>query len=431
MLIDVLRGLLGTLALVGIAWVFSTRRSKVPWKLVAIAIAMQMVFALLMKVDFFYSICDGIASFFVQVLNFTNEGTKFVFGGLVQPGMENTYGIIFAFKILPTLIFFGALTSGLYYLGVLQKIVYGIAWVMRKTMRISGAEALSTAANIFVGQTEAPLLIKPYIAGMTRSELMCVMTGGMATIAGGVFAAFVGMLGGDDPEAQRLFATHLLSASLMSAPAAILFSKMLVPEDEPEKLDRNLNVTDEKNAGNLIESLALGASDGLKLALNVGAMLIAFLAIVAMLNAVLTNSIGDWTGMNEWVVATTDGKFTGFNLEFIFGVLFMPVAWVIGIPWEDALLCGSLLGQKTVMNEFVAYGNLGALPAGAMSLKSEIIMTYALCGFSNFASIAIQIGGIGGMAPNRVGDLAKLGFRALLGGTLACLCTAAVAGMFL
>jgi len=296
-------------------------------------------------------------------------------------------------------------------------------------MRLSGSESLAAAGNIFLGQTEAPLLVRPFVPQMTYSELMCLMTGGMATIAGGVLAAYVSFLGGDDPAQKAIYAAHLLSASLMNAPAGIVFAKMLIPETQADRIDRELKVNKENLGVNLIDALSNGATDGLKLALNIGGMLLAFIALIAMVNYLLKDMIGEWLGLNAWIVESTAGQFKGFSLEYILGQIFRPIAFAIGVEWKDSLQVGSLLGQKTAINEFVAYLGLAEMKtAGSISPKSILIATFALCGFSNFSSIAIQIGGIGSMAPNQQGNLSKLGFRALLGASLACLMTAAVAG---
>ncbi len=304
--------------------------------------------------------------------------------------------------------------------------------VMARTMKLSGAESLSAAGNIFLGQTEAPLLVKPFIATMTRSELMCLMTGGMATIAGGVLAAYVSFLGGDSPEEQSKFAAYLLGASIMNAPAAIVMSKIIIPERHHDKRKDNLKVNEEDLGVNLIDALSKGAADGLKLALNVGGMLLAFIALIAALNYFLSGIIGDFTGLNQMVRESTQNQFDGFSLEYIFGQVFRGFAWIMGVEWKDTLQVGSLLGQKTVINEFIAYSGLSEMKAeGQLSPKSIIIATYALCGFSNFSSIAIQVGGIGSIAPNQQGNLSKLGLRALLAATLACMMTATIAGALL
>ena len=344
----------------------------------------------------------------------------------------NTFGYIFAFQVLPTIVFFSAFSAILYYFGVLQKIIYGFAWVMSKTMRLSGAESLAAAANIFIGQTEAPLVVKPYLEDMTKSEILSLMVGGMATIAGGVFAAYVGYLGGTDPVQQQLFATHLLTASIMSAPAALLIAKMLYPEDQPEKISENLDVPQEKIGSNLLDAISKGTSDGLRLAVNVGVMLLVFTALVYMVNEVLKGTIGDWTGLNEMVVESTEGRFDGFTLTYILGMLFAPIAWLLGVASDDIVLIGQLLGQKTVINEFVAYAEFGEMktnPNFTLDPKSILIATYALCGFANFASIGIQIGGIGALAPGQRKTLSEFGIKALIGGTIACFITAAMAGI--
>jgi CNT family concentrative nucleoside transporter len=364
---------------------------------------------------------------FVLFLGFAREGSKFVFGSLATD-TSNT-GFIFAFQALPTVIFFSAVTAGLYYLGILQKIVFGFAWVMTKTMRLSGSESLSAAANIFMGQTEAPLLVRPFIAGMTKSELFCLMVGGMATIAGSVLATYVGLLGGGSVEEKTLFATYLLCASIMNAPAAIVLSKIFCPQDEPEKIDSRLKVNKEQIGVNLVDALATGAADGLKLALNIGGMLIAFIAIIYAVNWILVDFVGAVTGLNEFVVSSTNGAFNGFSLQYILGQVFRVFAFAMGVEWSQTLQVGSLLGQKMVINEFVAYVDLSQMKtAGLLDEKSIRIATYALCGFANFSSIAIQIGGIGGMAPGRQGDLSKLGLKAMLAASLATMMTATIAG---
>jgi CNT family concentrative nucleoside transporter len=341
--------------------------------------------------------------------------------------VKHNLGFLFAFQTLPSVIFFSAVTAGLYYLGVLQRIVYGFAWVMTKTMRLSGAESLSVAGDIFMGQTEAPLLVRPFIPHMTRSELHCLMVGGMATIAGSVFGAYVSFLGGNSPEEQTKFATYLLTASIMSAPAAVVLAKLFLPETHD--IDTSLTLTKEKNGVNLIDSIAMGAADGLKLALNIGAMLLAFIAVIYAVNWVLVDLIGDITGLNDFVVSSTNGAFNGFSLQYILGQFFRVIAFCIGVDWNESVYVGSLLGQKMVINEFVAYYDLGNMKAtGVLSEKAVLISTYALCGFANFSSIAIQIGGTGGMAPSRQADISKLGLRAMFAASLATLMTATIAG---
>lgn len=428
----IFRGLLGLIILISIAFLFSKHKKRINWRLVVSGIVIQLILGLLVfKVPIFASIFGIFASFFTQLLSFTDAGAAFIFGNMVSsdPEITKTIGYIFAFKVLPTVVFVSALTSLLYYLGFLQKIVFGFAWILSKTMRLSGAESLAAAANIFVGQTEAPLLVKPYIAKMSKSEILCLMTGGMATIAGGVFAAFIGFLGGDDIAAQQEFAKHLLTASILSAPAAIVCAKVLYPETEI--VDENLDIDKNTLGTGPLEAIANGTTDGIKLAVNVGGMILVFLAFIAMINYLLFDIIGNYTGLNASIAATT--LYQGLNLQMILGFTFAPLAWVIGIDAQDILLSGQLLGEKTVINEFIAYLSLKDLIAseGGSQLghRSVVILTYALCGFSNFASIGIQIGGISALAPNQRGVLAKLGLRALLGGTLACLMTATVAGM--
>ena len=437
---EILRGLLGLIVLVIIAFAFSKHKRKVNWKLVGSGVAIQLILGLLVfKVPAFASSFGVVAGFFTQLLNFTDAGAQFIFGNwpdmakiMVPAGETNaihTIGYVFAFKVLPTVVFFSALTSLLYYLGILQKIVFGFAWILSKTMRLSGAESLAAAANIFVGQTEAPLVVKPYIDKMTKSEIMCLMTGGMATIAGGVFAAFIGFLGGDDPAAQQEFAKHLLTASILSAPAAIVCAKILYPETE--QVDENLDIDKSKIGSGPLEAISTGTTDGIKLAVNVGGMILVFLAFIAMTNYFLFDIIGNYSGLNKTIAAATIYK--GLNLQMILGYVFAPLAWVIGIDAQDMILSGQLLGEKTVINEFIAYlslkGMIAAEGGPMLQNRSVVILTYALCGFSNFASIGIQIGGISSLAPNQRGTLAKLGMRALIGGTLACLMTATIAGM--
>jgi len=420
------RALFGIIVLVLVALAFSSHRKSVDWRLVGIGIVLQAIFGFLItKVSFVASIFTLVSRGFVKFLSFSSDGAVFLFGDLAT----SSFGFIFAFQVLPTIIFFSTVSAGLYYLGVLQKIVFAIAWVMARTMRLSGAESLSAAGNIFLGQTEAPLLVRPFIPTMSRSELMCLMTGGMATIAGGVLAGYVAFLGGDSLEEQSKFAAYLLGASIMNAPAAIVMSKIMIPETQKEKVNEKLEVNQENLGVNLIDAMSIGASDGLKLALNVGGMLLAFIAVIAALNYILSGLIGHYTGLNALVISSTDGQFTGFSLEYILGQVFRVFAWVIGVQWTDTLQVGSLLGQKTVINEFVAYLGLAEMKeAGTLAPKSIVIATYALCGFSNFSSIAIQVGGIGSIAPNQQGNLSKLGMRALLAATLACMMTATIAG---
>ncbi|HET6540620.1 MAG TPA: nucleoside transporter C-terminal domain-containing protein [Chryseolinea sp.] len=430
-----LRGFLGILILLFIAYLLSSYRKKIDWKLVATGLALQIVIALLvLKVPFIRNIFDAIGSGFVKFLGFAAYGAQFLFGDLARnsDAVENSrhnLGFLFAFQALPTVIFFSSVTTGLYYLGILQKVVYSFAWIMTKTMRLSGAESLSAAGNIFLGQTEAPLLVRPFINKMTQSELHCLMTGGMATIAGSVMGAYITFLGGTDPVQLAKFATYLLCASIMNAPAAIVMSKIFLPETEPEKIDKSLRVNKESIGVNVIDAFATGAADGLKLALNIGAMLLAFIAIIYAMNWILVDGIGNWTGLNTIIIESTNGAFNGLSLQYIFGQIFRVFAFAMGVSWSEALQVGSLLGQKMVINEFVAYLGLADMKAaGLLSEKSIVISTYAICGFANFSSIAIQIGGIGGMAPDRQSDLSRLGMKALFAASLATMMSGTIAG---
>ncbi|PHN04942.1 NupC/NupG family nucleoside CNT transporter [Flavilitoribacter nigricans] len=436
--ISILRGILGIVIMLGICYALSSNRRNINWRLVGIGLAMQLVLAvLILKVPFVRTIFDYVASFFVVLLDFTDAGADFVLGSWPEvaqisdgiTGEMVTVGYIFAFKVLPTIIFFSALSALLYYLGILQKIIKGFAWVMSRTMGLTGSESLAAAANVFIGQTEAPLVIKPYLEGMSRSEMLCLMTGGMATIAGGVFAAYVGFLGGSDLETRQLFATHLLTASIMSAPAAIVAAKMLFPEERKIELeDQNLDIPPQEVGDNVLDAISRGTTDGLKLAVNVGAMLLVFTAFVAMINYFFQDMVGNWTNLNGYVQNVTEGRFEGFNVQFILGILFAPVAWVLGVASDDVMVVGQLLGLKTTLNEFFAYAALEGVQ-GEISPKSVIIATYALCGFANFASIGIQIGGIGAIAPGQRKTLTEFGIKALIGGTIACFLTAAIAGV--
>lgn len=432
---DYLRGALGLAVIIGIAYSFSAYRKQINWRLVISGVVLQIIIAVLvLKVAFVRDGFESVGTGFVKFLSFALNGAQFLFGDLAKnsdavEGTRHGLGFLFAFQALPTVIFFSSVTAGLYYMGVLQKVVYGFAWIMTKTMRLSGAESLSAAGNIFLGQTEAPLLVRPFIGKMTQSEMLCLMTGGMATIAGSVMGAYITFLGGTDPDQLVKFATYLLCASIMNAPAAIVMSKIFMPETEPEKIDTNLRVNKESIGANVIDAFASGASDGLKLALNIGGMLLAFIAIIYALNWMLVDGIGAWTGLNEWVQTSTNGAFNGFSLQYIFGQVFRVFAFIMGVEWSETIHVGSLLGQKLVINEFVAYLNFSEIKqAGLLSEKSIIISTYALCGFANFSSIAIQIGGIGGMAPNRQADLSRLGLRALAAASLATMMSGTIAG---
>jgi CNT family concentrative nucleoside transporter len=429
LLITILRATLGMTILVGIGYLMSSHKKSIAWRTIFLGILLQFVLAILvLKVPFINKGFDYAAGFFQVILKFSEEGATFLFGNLVTD--TKSFGYIFAFQVLPTIVFFSAVSSILYYFGILQKIIYVLAIIMKKTLGVTGPESLAAAANIFVGQTEAPLVVKPYISNFTKSELMCLMTGGMATIAGGVFAAYVGFLGGDDPAQQLFFAKHLLTASIISAPAAIVAAKLIVPETVEKGLETNLEVI-EDNGNNLLDAISRGTTDGLKLAINVGAMLLVFTALVYMLNDFIMQFPGKWLGVNEYIKETTSGRFEGLTFTYILGLIFAPIAWLLGTPTQDIVIVGQLLGQKTVINEFVAYSDLGLLREKGIVLdpKSLIIVTYALCGFSNFASIGIQIGGISALAPNKRQQLTELGFKAMVAGTIACFMTAIIASV--
>ncbi|MBD7922686.1 MULTISPECIES: NupC/NupG family nucleoside CNT transporter [Xanthomonas] len=417
-------GLFGLAVLIGITWLFSNNKRAVDWKLVATGLMLQIGFAsLVLLVPGGREVFNWLGQLFVKVLSFVNEGSNFIFGSLMD---TTSNGFIFAFQVLPTIIFFSALMGVLYHLGVMQAVVRVMAWAITKVMRVSGAETTSVCASVFIGQTEAPLTVRPYIPKMTESELLTMMIGGMAHIAGGVLAAYVGMLGGSDPEQQAFYAKHLLAASIMAAPATLVVAKLLIPETGTPLTRGTVKMEVEKTTSNIIDAAAAGAGDGLRLALNIGAMLLAFIALIALVNAPLT-WFGDVTGL-----AAAIGRPT--NLSTIFGYLLAPIAWVIGTPWADATTVGSLIGQKVVINEFVAYSELskivkGEIPGMQLSEEGRLIATYALCGFANFSSIAIQIGGIGGLAPERRQDLARFGLRAVLGGSIATFMTATIAGV--
>ena len=424
------RGVLGMITLIFVAFLFSSNRKAIDWKIVGIGLAIQLLIAIgVLKVAFIKTIFEFIGGLFVSVLDFTRAGSKFLFEGLVVD-ME-TFGFIFAFQVLPTIIFFSALTSVLFYLGIIQKVVKGMAWLLSKTLKISGAESLSVAGNIFLGQTEAPLLIKAYLEKMNKSEMLLVMIGGMATVAGAVLAAYIGFLGGDDPALRLFYAKHLLAASVMAAPGAIVISKILYPQTEDVNTD--VSVSQDKIGSNFLDAIANGTTEGLKLAVNVGAMLLVFVAFIAMFNGIL-GWIGDVTSINTWIAANT--TYENLSLELILGYAFAPLMWLIGVAKEDMALMGQLLGIKLVASEFIGYIQLRELKDVTNSIhlsyeKSIIMATYMLCGFANFASIGIQIGGIGSLAPGQRKTLSKFGMKALIGGSIASLVSATFAGMII
>ena len=424
------KGVLGMFSLLFISFLFSNNRKAINWKTVGIGLGFQLIIAIgVLKVSFVQNAFEGVGKIFVSILDFTKAGSKFLFEGLVVD--MDTFGFIFAFQVLPTIIFFSALTSVLFYLGIIQKLVKAFGWMLSKLLKISGAESLSVAGNVFLGQTEAPLLIKAYLEKMNKSEMLLVMIGGMATVAGAVLAAYIGFLGGDDPALRLLFAKHLLAASVMAAPGAIVISKILYPQTE--KINTTVDVSVEKIGTNVLDAIANGTTEGLRLAVNVGAMLLVFVAFIAMFNGIL-GWLGDWTSLNDWVSANS--SYSELSLEAILGTVFAPLMWLIGVAKEDMMMMGQLLGIKLAASEFVGYIQLADLKntANATHLtyqKSIIMATYMLCGFANFASIGIQIGGIGSLAPGQRKTLSKFGMKALIGGSIASLISATIAGMII
>lgn len=423
------RGILGMVSLIFIAFLFSSNRRGINWKTVGIGLSFQLIIAIgVLQVDFIKNIFESIGQVFINILDFTRAGSEFLFSGIMD---VNSYGFIFAFQVLPTILFFSALTSVLFYLGIIQKVVKAFGWLLTKLLKISGPESLSVAGNIFLGQTEAPLLIKAYLEKMNKSEILLVMIGGMATVAGAVLAAYIGFLGGDDPVLRLVYAKHLLAASVMAAPGAIVISKILFPQTE--EINSDVTVSQEKIGANLLDAIANGTTEGLKLAVNVGAMLLVFVAFIAMLNGIL-GWVGDVTTLNVWMAVNT--PYENFSLEAILGTVFAPLMWLIGVAIEDMMMMGQLLGIKLVASEFVGYIQLADLKnvtnATHLTYEKSIIMaTYMLCGFANFASIGIQIGGIGSLAPGQRKQLSKFGMKALIGGTLASLISATIAGMII
>jgi CNT family concentrative nucleoside transporter len=424
------RGVLGMISLIFIAYLFSNNKKAIDWKIVGLGLSFQLLIAIgVLKVPFIKKIFEFIGSVFIEILDYTRAGSKFLFEGLVMD--MDTFGFIFAFQVLPTIIFFSALTSVLFYLGIIQKVVRALAWLLSKSLKISGAESLSVAGNIFLGQTEAPLLIKAYLEKMNKSEMLLVMIGGMATVAGAVLAAYIGFLGGDDPALRLIYAKHLLAASVMAAPGAIVISKILYPQTE--KVNAEVKVSSEKIGSNILDAISNGTTEGLKLAVNVGAMLLVFVAFIAMINGIL-GWVGDVTNINDWMAANT--SYPKFSLEAVLGTIFAPLMWLIGIAKQDMMMMGQLLGIKLAASEFVGYIQLADLKdvSNATHLtynKSIIMATYMLCGFANFASIGIQIGGIGSLAPGQRKILSQFGMKALLGGTIASLISATIAGMII
>ncbi|MBA82550.1 MULTISPECIES: nucleoside transporter C-terminal domain-containing protein [unclassified Leeuwenhoekiella] len=423
------RGVLGMICLLVIAYLLSTNKKAINWKTVGVGLLAQLLLAIgVLRVPFVQKAFEFVGKIFVKILDFTAAGSEFLLGGMMD---VDSYGFIFIFQVLPTIIFFSALTSVLFYLGIVQVVVKGMARVLTKLMNISGAESLSVAGNIFLGQTEAPLMIKAYLERMTRSEILLVMIGGMATVAGGVLAAYIGFLGGDDDALRLEFARHLLAASVMAAPGAIVISKLLYPQQEP--IDSRVEVSQDKIGANILDAIATGTTEGLKLAANVGAMLLVFVAFIAMINYGF-EKIGEVTTLNSFLAENT--PYPKFSLEAVLGTIFAPLMWLIGVASEDVMLMGQLLGIKLAASEFVGYIQLAELknPLNELSFtyqKSVIMATYMLCGFANFASIGIQIGGIGSLAPKQRKTLSEFGLKAVIGGTLASLLSATIAGMII
>ena len=423
------RGMIGMVFLIFISFLLSNNKKAINWKTASFGLLIQLILAIgVLKIGWVQSIFEFAGKIFVKILEFTMEGTKFLFGDLVS--MDN-FGDVFIFAILPTVIFFAALTSVLFYFGIIQKVVKLMALLLSKVLGVSGPESLSVAGNIFLGQTESPLMIKAYLEKMTKSEILLVMIGGMATVAGGVLAAYIGFLGGADPELKIFYAKHLLTASVMAAPGAIVISKILYPETE--KIDTNVNISQEKIGANFLDAISNGTTEGLKLAANIGAMLLVFIAFIAMGNYML-ETFGNLIQINDWINNNT--VYEALSIELILGYLLAPLMWIIGVAKEDVTLMGQLLGIKIVASEFIGYIQLADLKEASSLVhlnyqKSIIIATYMLCGFANFASIGIQIGGIGSLAPGQRKNLSKFGFKALIGGTLASLLSATIAGMII
>lgn len=427
-LATLLRGMLGMFVLILLGFILSSDRKNIPWKTVATGLFIQVLLAIgVLYVPFIRTGFEFFGQIFVKILDFTKAGSEFLLGDLMN---ANTYGFIFLFQVLPTIIFFSALTSLLFYWGIIQKVVWGLAWIFTKALKISGAEALSVAGNIFLGQTESPLMIKAYLEKMSKSEILLVMSGGMATMAGGVLAAYIALLGGSDPQMRLEFAKHLLAASVMAAPAAIVFSKMLVPP--ADAINKQIEVSKDKIGSNVLDAITNGTSEGVKLAVNVAAMLLTFIAFIAMFNFIV-GKIGQWTTLNELILEGTNGRYDGLSLQFILGYTFAPLMWLIGVSPDDIIIVGRLLGEKLILTEFIGYISLADLKSSGVfsDPKSIIMATYILCGFANFSSIGIQIGGIGALAPGRRVLLSKYGIPALIAGTLASLMSATIIGMIM
>lgn len=423
-LLTVVRALIGIAGLLALCLWLSEDRKRIDWRLVGSGLALQLVLAMLiLKVPFAHDGVAAVSGFFSKLIGFSDDGAEMVFGSM--PKDVPIFGI--AWTVLSAIVFFSALSAILYHLRILQVIVFAFAWLMSKALKLSGAECLAAAANVFIGQTEAPLVVKPYLRGMTRSEINSLMTGGMATIAGGVLAIYMNALGGGEETAMIAFGKHLLTASILSAPAAMVVAKIIAPQTE--NVDSQIAFPKEKEYDTLLDAATKGTTDGLKLALNVGAMLVAFTGLVALLNYAIGSWIGEWTGLNAWVISFTDGKFSAFDFSFIIGILSAPFAWLLGVSNGDLLIVGQLLGERLVFNELFAYLHFAELKNSGIFTdeRSILILTYALCGFANIASIGIQVGGISALEKSQRPNLLRYGLRSMFGGMVACYLTAIVA----
>lgn len=423
----ILRGLLGMGVIIGLAWLLSSNRRAINWNVVAKGLGLQVVLAFsILYLPFVQGVFDFVGRVFVKILSFTEAGTEFLFSSMVSGEIESSL-VNFAITILPTIIFFSALTSILFYYGVIQKVVYFLALGMTKLLRLSGAESLSVAGNIFLGQTESPLMIKAYLEKMNRSEMLLVMAGGMATLAGGVLAVYIKVLGGGDPAQELLYAKHLLAASIMAAPGVVVVAKMLLPQTE--NIEKEVEVSKDRIGKNVLDAISNGTTEGVRLAVNVAGMLLVFIAFIAMFNYIF-GWLGNLTGLNALIASATHGSYDQLSLQFLLGYLFAPLMWLLGVPGADIDLVGRVLGEKLIMTEFIGYVSLGELKEAGrfMHDKSIIMATYILCGFANVASIGIQIGGIGSLAPGKRVLLSQLGVKALLAGTLASLLSATIIG---
>ncbi|MDR1980343.1 MAG: Na+ dependent nucleoside transporter [Tannerellaceae bacterium] len=427
--ISLLRGIIGMAAVMAVAWLLSYNRKRIDWKLVGGGLLLQLIFALgVLYVPLIDVFIGWIGKAFIRLMDFTHEGMAFLLG----PYASKANGFSFLLHSLPIIIFFSALVSLFYHWGIIQRLVGGISWVLRRFMHISGTEGLVAAGNVFMGMTESPVLIKNYLPAMNRSGLFLVMVSGMGTIAGTVMGTYIGMLAGDDPEARILFAKHLLSASLMAAPGAIVIAKMLCPQTEPVD-DKAVQIEENEKHASVLHALAAGTSTGVKLMVNIAAMLLVFIALIALANYITKDLIGHYTGLNDWIVDITGGKSEGLTFQFMVGVILSPFMWLIGIPYDDIMLTGSLLGQKTILNEFVAYFQLQQWKDAGLFVyeKSMIMSTYILCGFANIASVGMLLGGMGALAPGKREMITRLGFPAMVGGALVSILSATIIGMII